>query len=97
MRVITEVEMWRSGATICVLVLHEDPDGLIVQVRRQRDVVVSVWCSDPDTAAEEAEHWYERFVGATDDHETSPSFDSRDTLRARLKRSADQTRDKKSR
>ena len=50
-----------------------------------------------DTTAEEAEHWYERFVGATDDHETSPFLESRDKLRDRLKRSADQTRDKKSR
>jgi hypothetical protein len=85
MRVITEVEMWRSGAMVCVLVLHEDPDGLIVQVRRQQDVVVSVWCADPDSGAEEAEHWYERFVG-TDERQTSRSFESRDKLRALLKR-----------
>jgi hypothetical protein len=85
MRVITELEMWRSGALVCVLILHEDPDGLIVQVRRQQDVVVSVWCSDPDAAAAEAEHWYGKFVGTTDDHQTSPLFDSREKLRDHLK------------
>ena len=97
MRVITEVEMWRSGAMICVLILHEDPDGLIVQVRKHQDVVVSVWCGDPNSAAAEAEHWYERFVWRTDGRETNPPFDSRDNLREHFRRSASDAHDKKSR
>jgi hypothetical protein len=77
MRVIREVEMWRSGTIHCVLILHENPHGLIIQVRRQQDVLVSVWCTDPDAAAEEAEYWFEKF--ATPDGRTSdPPLDSPD-------------------
>jgi hypothetical protein len=63
-RVIREVEMWHSGTLDCVLIFQEEPNGLIVQVRRRQDVIVSVWCEDPDTAAEEADHWYQSFVTA---------------------------------
>jgi hypothetical protein len=86
MGVIREVEMWRSGNILCVLILHEDPQGLIIQVRRQQDVVVSVWCTDPDFAAEEADHWFGKFVTA-DGQDSDPALDSRDKPGAPVKRS----------
>jgi hypothetical protein len=81
MGVIREVEMWRSGTIHCVLIRHEDPQGLIIQVRREQDVIVSVWCADPDFAAEEADHWFEKFV--TDGHDSNPALASRDRPPAR--------------
>jgi hypothetical protein len=67
MRIVGEMEMWSWGAVRCVLIHHEDPRGLLVQVRRHDRILAKTPCANPDRAAVEAERFYRAVTGTTND------------------------------
>jgi hypothetical protein len=56
------MEMWRSGAIQCVLLIREASPGVVVEVRREGRVLATTRCDDPDCAAVEAERLYSAVV-----------------------------------